>query len=332
MRKGPRVSLIVMCLILESCKSDFNINAPYQDVYVLNCILRTDTSIQYALISKNYFTENGIVPPANSIEPNIKNANIKIYYDDSMFNMRDTTALVADSGNVAMVDCYYVKNLILSPGKVISIEASVPGGDTLKSTIQVPQIVYSNFSLNFPQPQGPGYQKIPSYSWSWAGNNGGSAPILDLPQLEVYYKKYEDGTMTDNKILIPMAYYFTFNEDGSLVPVNDTLSFSTSCITTLQIVNQSMQEISGEDPNKDNYVITKVKLSVISLDPNLTKYYCANQTYSNNFTVKLRQADFSNINGGKGIFGLYYVFHLPLAVDSLYIESFGYRYDPSWGQ
>lgn len=333
MKRAPWLLLAIPSLFLESCKSDFNINAPYEDVYVLNCILRNDQSIQYALVSKNYFTENGTVPPPNTIEQNIKDANIQIHYGDSVFVMRDTTIQLADSGNQTTINCYYVKNLTLSPGKVISIEATVPGGDTLRSTVQVPQIAYANFSTNFPQlknsyPPAPDYSKTPNYSWSWIGNTQESTTILSLPQLEVYYKHYEQGTYVDKEMFVPLAFYFNIDRNGNLSPVNVELSFRTSCVTLLETVNNTIQDISGNDPYKENYTITKVQFSVVSLDPKLTKYYSAYKTYSESFTIKLRPTDFSDIQGGKGIFGVCYKFSKPLVVDSLYIESFGYRYDP----
>ena len=328
MKRGHWVLLIILSLCFASCKNDFNINAPYEDVYILKCILRNDTSVQYALISKNYFTENGTTPDANSIDQNIKGVTIKIYNNDSVFIMRDTTLSLSVSGNAALINCYYVKNLILSPGKVIRIEASVPDGKTVKSTIQVPEISYAKFSSNFPQTLLSGYQKRPYYSWSWVGATEESTIILNLPQLEVYYKKYEEGIYIDKKILIPLVLYYIVDEEGNLKPVNADLSFRNDCLTTLETVNKTMQDISGNDPNKENYIITKVLFSVISLDPELTKYYSANNTYSEDFTVKLRETDFSNIEEGKGIFGVYYKFSKSLVVDRLYIESFGYRYDP----
>jgi hypothetical protein len=325
--------LIVLCLLLESCRSDFNINAPYQDVYVLNCILRNDTSVQYALVSKNYFTTNGAAPAPNSIDQYIKGVDIKIHYDDSVFVMRDTSVQSTDSGNETMVDCYYVNNLTLIPGKVLSIEASIPGGDTLKSTIQVPKIAYSDFSRNFPQLNDtyvatPNYSATPSYSWSWIGYSQENTAILSIPQLEVYYKHYEHGTYIDKMVLIPLAYYFVEDRYGNLSPVDVQLSFRTFCVTKLETVNKTMQDISGDDPDKENYIITKVVFSVIGLDAQLSKYYCAYETYSENFSIKLRQTDFSDIDGGEGIFGLSYKFSKPLTVDSSYLGSFGYRYDP----
>lgn len=163
MKKGSWVLLIILSLYFASCKNDFNINAPYEDVYVLNCILRNDTSVQYAVISKNYFTDNGTTPAANSIEQNIKGVNIKIYNNDSVFVMRDTTIQLSVSGNATMVNCYYTKNLIMNPGKVIRIEATVPDGNTVKSTIQVPQISFINFSPDFPQIYQTGYHTKPNY-------------------------------------------------------------------------------------------------------------------------------------------------------------------------
>jgi hypothetical protein len=340
MKRACWILFTLLFLSLESCNSDFNINAPRQDVYVLNCIVRSDTSVQYALISKNYFTENGTIPPPNSIDQNIKGATIRIYYNDSVFVMRDTTVQLLNSGSTAVVDCYYVKNLILSANKVIRIQAAVPGGDTLISTIQIPQISYPKTSWTFPQADPPplptepflpnqgSYSTRPSYDWSWEGTAPGGTSIMSLPRLEVYYKHYEQGASVTKKALVPLAFYFASDGNGNLLPVNVDLSFRTSCITLLETVNKAMQDISGDDPNKENYAITNVVFSVMCLDPALSRYYSAYNTYSTDFTVKLRQTDFSNIVGGKGIFGACYKFAKPLTVDSLYIRSFGYRYQP----
>lgn len=329
MKKTTWVVLVILCLFLESCNTDFNINAPHQDVYILNCILRNDNSIQYAIVSRNYFTEDGTAPAPNSIDLSIKGADVRIYHNDSVFVMRDTVLQITDSGSETLVNCYYVTNLTLRPGEVISIEATVPDGTLLKSSTQVPNISFVDLSRNFPQSYKTGYHTRPNYSWKWIGVAGESTTILDLPQLEVHYKQYEGGTTVDKNILVPLAFYFTFDENFNLVPVNVKLSPNTSCVTTLETVNNTMQAISSDDPSKENYTITNVVFRVLSLDPALSKYYSAYDTYSRDFTIKLRQTDYSNIEGGKGIFGLLYNISVPLVVDSLYIESFGYRYHPS---
>ncbi len=327
MKKAFLVLLTVLLIFIESCKSDFNINAPSEDVYALNCVLRNDNSIQYAILSKNTVTDNGTSPTLNSNALNIKGANIKIFCNDSVFVMRDTTIQVNDAGNITNVNCYYVKNLIMKPGKIISIEAAVSGGKTLKSTIPVQEISFGTFSTNFPLTLKTGYQIRDPYTWSWNGDPESSTDILNQPQLEIYYKKYEGGKFVDKIILVPLVYYYT-GSANNLIPVYVKFSFENDCITTLETINKTMQDISGNDPDKGNYIINKVLFSVVSFDPNLTKFYSAYNTYTENFTVKLRQTDYSNIEGGIGIFGIYYKFSQNLVVDSLYIESYGYQYNP----
>lgn len=327
MKKAFLLMAIILFILFEACNDDFNINAPYEDIYVLNCILRNNDSIQYAVISKNNFTENGAPPSSNSTAQNIKGATIKIFYENSVFVMRDTTIELEDSENT-LVNCYYVKDLNISYGKVIKIEASVPGGKKLESTIQVPFIYYSGFQPTFPQVYQSGYNERPYYIWGFSGNIEDITNILSLPQLEIYYQKYESGTYIDKKILVPLASGFILDENNNFIPVGVELSFNKYCVTTPETVNKTMQEISGDDPHKKNYIINKVLFSVICLGPDLSRFYSAYHTYAADFTIKLRQTDFTNIEGGKGIFGVNYKFSRALTIDSSYIKSFGYQYDP----
>ena len=91
-----------------------------------------------------------------------------------------------------------------------------------------------------------GYQTKPNYVWNWNSAADENTAILCLPQLEVYYKKYEDGTWVDKKILVPLVYYYTIGKDGGLTPVSVEFSFNDYCATTLETVNKTMQDISGE--------------------------------------------------------------------------------------
>lgn len=332
MKKAPVVLLLLLYLFFESCNSDFNIDV-HQDTYVLNCILRSDTSIQYATISKNYFTENGANPPSNKIVPNIKGATIHIFSNDSVFVMRDTTVELTESGNTAQVNCYYVKNLVMKPGKIISIKATMPDGQILKSTIQIPVCVIapSAFPVSYYTDDGKEYYvKYPSYNWPFIIDNKETIDILSLPRFEIDYEKYEGGTYVNKKTFVPLSYYHP--SDINWVRLSLDLDFSLNnyrAYTSLEAINRTMQEISGDDPDKGNYIITRAFFTVTSMDPELTRYYYAYEVYSNSFTVKLRPTEYSNIQGGKGIFGIYYIYTNSFVVDKDYIHSFGYQYDPS---
>jgi len=116
---------------------------------------------------------------------------------------------------------------------------------------------------------------------------------------------------------------------GLILSPDLDFSFIYFAHTSLETVNRTMEEISGSDPFKNNYIMTKVLFTITSMDPELSRYYSAYETYLNSFTVKLRSPDYSNIQGGKGIFGIYYIYTYSFAMDKAYINSFGYQYNPS---
>ncbi len=331
MKRAIFILPVILFIIFESCNNDFNINAPFQNVYTLNCILRNNSPIQYAIISKNIYTENGAPPASTGIAQNIKGADVEIYYDDSVFVMRDTTIQSADSGNTIQVNCYYLKNLVMIPGKTISITATMPDGEILKSTKQIP--ICNIAPLTFPESyyiKGKEYYlKYPFYTWPFKIGKIEIKDMLSFPRFEIDYEKYEGGVNVDKKTLVPLSYYHYTDVNGAILFPDLGFSFNYTAYTSLDTINSIMQEISGSDPYKNNYIITKVSFNVACMDPELTRYYYAYEVYSNSYTVKLRPTEYSNIQGGKGIFGIYYIYTYSLVVDIDYINSFGYKYDPS---
>jgi len=324
--------IVISFIFFESCNTDFSINDPsHEDIYVLDCILQNDSSIQYAILSKNIYTESGGNPTSNSKDQYIKGANVKILYNNSVFVMRDTTLQIVIDGNINAVNCYYIKGLIVDPGKNVSIEATAPNGKILKSTTQTPDIYFpGNLNYNFPPGHQDAYYFFAEYGWSWLVNNIASTDILNLPQIEVYYKKYEGGIFVEKKITVTLGYVAVPDTSTHINPAFEPTgpSYIYGTKEFLDIVNAKMQEISGNDPNKRNYIIEKATFSVLAVDPLLSTYYTQYTTYSQSFSVKLYPPENSNIQGGKGIFGIYYKYSKPLNVDSMYVHSFGYQYKP----
>jgi hypothetical protein len=152
--------------------------------------------------------------------------------------------------------------------------------------------------------------------------------IVNLPRIEVYYEKNEGGTFVVKKIIIPLGSFTIRGYSDTPVFTSSEPSSNYKANEYYDIINAKMKEISGNDPNKRNYIIKKAKFSVLAVDPQLSKYYTQSSTYSQSFSVKLFPPDYSNIQGGKGIFGMYYNFSKSANIDSLYVYSFGYQYKP----
>jgi hypothetical protein len=337
MKRAILILPIILFILFESCNEDFNVNAPFnKNVYTLNCILRNDSPIQYAIISKNIYTEKGDLPTLPSTAQNIKGANVEIHYNDSVFVMRDTTIQVADSGNTKQVNCYYLRNLVMKQGKIISIKATTPDGQILRSTKQIPvcliapstfpQSYYTNNAMGYVKGY---YIKFPFYNWLFRRDNKEINDMFSFPRFEIDYEKYEGGTYINKKTLVPLTYGTIQDAKGIILSPELNFSYNYSASTSLETVNRTMEEISGSDPYKNNYIITRAFLTITSMDPELSIYYSAYETYLNSFTIKLRPTDYSNIEGGKGIFGIYYIYTSSSAMEKTYINSFGYQYDPS---
>ncbi len=326
MKKSLFILPMVMMLLITSCNDEFNINGPSKDIYVLNCILRNDTNIQYAILSKNRYTENGAPPKSTSTDQYVHDAIIKILYNDSVFVMKDTTMEISEFGEKTVVNCYYTSNLDIQ-NKDIKIEATLPDGKILKSAIRVPSFTFWGATYYFPNHYVVGYYPQQEYQWKWRFKNSWEINMYNFPRLIIYYRKYENGSYVDKETTVPVAYNYDMYDYG-IFKNGVYLALKSACGTTLKTMNQTMHEISGDDPYKQNYVIKKVVLNVIGLEENLAKYYFASNTYGESFTIKLRPTEISNIEGGVGIFGGYFSYSKLLEVDSIYVNSFGYRYDP----
>ncbi|HLP15414.1 MAG TPA: DUF4249 family protein [Bacteroidota bacterium] len=326
MKKDVLLLFVIMTLGCAACNNDFTMNAPAKDVYVLNCILRSDSPIQYARVTKNLFTDNGGVPASDISAPFVKGAVIRLMIGDSVFLMRDTTILVTQSGTSSQVECYYIRDLTLLPGKSVRIEARMPDGTLLTSSSQTPIIQYSKQSWNFPQLLYNGYLTTSIYSWIWMVNGVASEYVYSIPHLRVSYKQDGNGTPIEKTVDVPVQIFSNGINSGQQTQ-EAVLSFNTYCLTQLETIHKTMKDISGDDPAKHNYAITKVTLTVTSLDPMLTKYSYIYNTSAEEFTIKLRQPEASNIEGGKGVFGITCVYSHPLDVDTAYVRAFGYTYN-----
>ena len=149
-----------------------------------------------------------------------------------------------------------------------------------------------------------------------------------LKDIQVYYEKNEGGTFIEKKIIIPMGSFTIQGYSDTPVFTNSEPSSNYKAQDYVDIINAKMKEISGNDPNKRNYIIEKATFSVFAIDPILSAYYSQYNTYSQSFSLKIYPPDYSNIQGGKGIFGMYYNYSTSAYIDSLYVYSFGYQYNP----
>jgi hypothetical protein len=101
---------------------------------------------------------------------------------------------------------------------------------------------------------------------------------------------------------------------------SNSISFDTLAIGI------ALREISKDDPQKKNYKIEKALFRLLVLDKNLAAYYSMQKTFLDEFSVRVNQPDFTNIEGGLGVFGIYAIKKSEIQIDASYINKFGYLY------
>ena len=90
------LTLLALSLINYSCDQSINPNAPFRERFILNGIIKSDTSYQIVTLTHSY-QPDGLSPLDYTDDPAIKNADVNIYYDNKLYRMRDTVVARVNS-------------------------------------------------------------------------------------------------------------------------------------------------------------------------------------------------------------------------------------------
>lgn len=308
-------SCIVLLLTFSSCDQSLNPKGNYYEKYVLNCILSGDTTFQVALISHSYDVE-GFDPYKNTTDPAVTGADLRLWLNDSVFVFRDS--LIARQGSSRYGDSikiYYLKNIRIGFNKPIEIEALLQNGRRLKSsTTTAKEIIFDNEISSKVIP--PVNSRLDLIQWNENDENA-----FYLPRFIVTYYKKVNGVPEKHTLEIPIKYTL---RDGENVPVYARASAQTSVVYDPDVIKRALLSISEGDPDKSNYSVMVLNpVNVFALDENLMRYYSANKQ-DNSFTVRLDESDFSNIDGGFGVFGSYTLKSYTLRFVPEFITALGY--------
>jgi hypothetical protein len=317
------IFLLISSIVFVSCDDQVNPKTDFKEVYALNCIIKGDSSYQIATVSHSYDV-SGFDPSANTNDPFISGAKIKLFYEGSVFVFRDTLSVRQDVSKYSTpIHYYYLKNFQPSDAQPIRIEATLPNGTILKSSTETFSINSFYFTdPNITYPSGINGQAI-SVGWNSFYYLNSNVELYYAPELVILYSKLVNGVKTEFQKKVPYHYTNGGLEGPAVYPPIEVNQLSI--IFPGFIIDQAMKEISQDDPNKNNYTVEKAVFRLFVLDKNLAAYYSSQRTFLDEFSVRFTQPDFTNITGGLGVFGTYTVKKLDVQLDNSYISSFGYN-------
>lgn len=316
--------ILLSAITFLSCEDNVNPKTDFEEVYVLSCIIRTDTTYQIATISRSYDVDN-FDPTTNTVDPFIKGAKVKLFYGDNVIEFRDTAiARSADSRYKTPMNIYYTNKFVSTSIPVgLRIEATLPNGKVLSSTSQLISI-YSVFinSISVPISSNPLANKL-NFTWGEWMLTQTSTRVYYAPELVILYTQDKGGVKIKKQKKVPLFYANTLN---GLLPIYPQIqSGITSASFEMDAINRAMAEISEGDSQKSNYKIDGVIFRLLLMDGGLASYYSLQKVYLDEFSVRVNQPDITNIKGGLGVFGIYTIKQMNVEITREYINSFGYN-------
>jgi hypothetical protein len=305
------IILVSVLIVLISCEEDFNTDAEFRERFVLTSLINCDTSMQVAFVTKTYDAgRTGLNPDLESLF--IHGADLKVWYDYNVYQYRDTTIFNENNDPLSF---YYITNLKPEERKVIEIEALLPNGLLLQSITTVPDIYHVKFSgsdLVIPPRIS---KKTIDFNWTNIGNN-----VYD-PRLKIIYLYIADTGAVRMEKLVPIDFVV----DGSkITPVFPQPSNIPGLTLKMSAFSKTMEQISEGENNKSKFVVLMAELQLMIYDEALAAHFSSINQFLDQFSVSLDTPDFSNVNGGLGIFGSYISKKLLIEVDKDYIRSFNY--------
>ncbi len=316
MRKTLLLVLIIVSVLYSGCEENLNPNGEYRELFSVNCVLRCDTSVQFVTITQAYqITGNN--PLEYKADPYVRNAEVKIYYDDKVVIFKDTSITREDTSRYNTdLHFYYAKNFKPEENKEYEIDVLLPNGRRLSSRTTTPtNLEFLKQSSSLLITNDPIEQL--SYYWKITNND-----VVYVPRLTFYYYKTIDGVKTKYKKQIPLRYEKQGVNSVGVFPKPDKHPY---VFYDMEVVRQTFEEISKGDPYKGNYsIVSGTYFEIMVLDENLSAYYSTSNSAYGEFSVKIDETDFTNIKNGFGVFGSYIHQEIRVSFTEEFVNSFGY--------
>lgn len=303
-------TIALFAVLLYSCEENFSPKADYQEKFILYSIINTDSSVQTAVLEKSYDVE-GYDPNQNISDPFIQGADIRIRQRDNVFFMHDTSIIRTDTSRYSTpVRFYCLNNFFIKGNDSLEIIATLPNGKKLYGIADLARSIEFDKATDHTLP--PVEKDFASFIW-----NGPVSSRWYLPKLEFYYAK--DGIRYSKEV--PSEYKM---ENGKWTPIYPAITNNNIIRFQNSALDSALAQISQGDPNKSNYKIFGCVFTLLIFNESVSNYYSTTNGFLDDFTVRVDEADYTNIKGGLGIFGTFKKQATGAIFTDAYIKSFGY--------
>jgi hypothetical protein len=330
MRKGLTCALLFLALTGISCDESFSPKGEYEQKYFLFCIINYDkggATVQYAIVNGSYDVA-GTSPLENTVDPSVDSAIVRLTTQTKTYVLSETSLRLPDTSRYGARRKFYLSRAVnVAPGEAVTVTASIPKGPTLVGSTAVPVIR--------PMESHPTY--VVGFTTTVNRNTQGDTYILDwddgnhddhlyFPTLTLMYTRTDGDSVKSFAKPIPMKFV---TQNGQSVPVYPTPGPTASCSFSFDAIDAAIRSISEGDSLKSRYTLLRLDFQVIECDLQLSRYYLSVNGTMDQYSLRLDETVYSNVQGGGGIVGATLVNGITYPIDPRYASQFGYRAQPS---
>ncbi|MBU1101094.1 MAG: DUF4249 family protein [Bacteroidetes bacterium] len=315
------LALLTLMVVFSSCEEDILIKGEFRQKYTLNGIVNGDDSTQFVSILQNYDVE-GIDPSINEENMFISGAYVRMWYKDTVYILTDTLiSITKQNGQLDEVGIYYTNDFKPAFGERVEIEALLENGRRLKSYTDVPKkidFVLDEVGVDESAREIPGpYENKFELAWSSVSNKQ-----FYRPRFKIIYDRYFAYDDTRRYEEVPSEY---IESEGEYIPVYSGITQGGAGYFSLEALDIAMQKISEGMPVKSGFRIMLLQVEVTIVDQFLAAYYSSSGNLQDEYSISLDKSDYTNIEGGFGIFGSKIIQKTSFTLEPDYIKSFGYN-------
>jgi hypothetical protein len=338
MKKGPVISAVAATLLLSySCDESFSPKTKFEERPILYCIVHgSDISTSAEAVLARAYDVEGFDPSLSNEYHTISGAKISLSVNGRVWDLIENRPFLKKEGNVPLSATnqsqppliagqrfYYLRDLSALPGDTLSIVAKLPSGEILTANTRIPRHKPLESSPRFPHGVTTNVNRAAwGNSWILDWDDYFNEGHLFFPRLSLSYTRKENGVDVYHSKEIPLHYVQRDNGSLAIYPSGMT---DKVCAYELAAIDSAMAQISAGDPDKESYTIRSIGFGILEYDFPLSRYYSSVSGYLDQFSVRLDETVFSNVNGGIGVFGSTLVTSFQFEVDKQYVQSFGYR-------
>jgi hypothetical protein len=317
---------LLTILLASGCNEDFSPKVPGGNRYYLFCIVNATPlggGVHFAVVDRMYDVE-GLNPAVNTVDPFVAGTEIVLTVRGQAYVFRrGEMARLDTSRYTTRVHYYSASGMTIVARDAVVIRATLPDGTVLTSSTVVPDF---NAAESIPQFANGVTTLVNRYTigdrWLlvWEGLLS-SEEHLFFPRLLLTYTVTDSAGTHSHTEPVPFKYV---HYNSQYLPVYPSYQTTPSMEVEFDALDRFMEGIGQGIDDKSGVHVQFLSLVVIECDQALSRYYSSVNGYMDQFSVRLDERTYTNIQGGEGIFGSSTTTRMVFPVNAKYAAHFGY--------